>query len=109
MAIATRVIGDALVTAGVTLVHMTAQSTLVRQTSIARITRRCSGDSGWMSRKSEPVLAEDVGHLQRWSHAQKLSALTGYARSSSGLSVARTVFGRDTGVDLRGTHAAMTE
>ncbi len=49
----------------------------------------------WRQRVGEPkvvaVLAEDVGHLQRWSHAQKLEALTGYARSSSGLSVARTV------------------
>ena len=49
----------------------------------------------WRQRVREPkrsaVLAEDVGQLQRWSHGQKRSALTEYARSSSGLSVALTV------------------
>src|SRR6267143_322894 len=91
MTIATRVVGDAFVTTSVTLVHMTAEHAGTTDFNSAHHPPLL-----WRQRVGEPevgpVLAEDVVHLQRWSHAQKRSALTGYARSSSGLSVARTVF-----------------
>src|SRR3989442_14251315 len=90
MTIATRVVRDALVTARVTLVHMTAEHAGTTDFNSAHHPPLL-----WRQRMGEPeagpVPAEDVGHLQRWSHAQKRSAWTGYARRSSGLSVARTV------------------
>jgi len=68
MAIATRVVSDALVATRVALLNMSAQAggpTTLNGAHHATLL--------WRQRVCESeivtVLAEDVGHLQRWSHA----------------------------------------
>jgi hypothetical protein len=68
MTIATRVVSYALVATRIALLNMSAQAcgpTLLNGTHHATLL--------WRQRVREsevvPVLAEDVGHLQRWSHA----------------------------------------
>jgi hypothetical protein len=91
MAIAARVVSDALVAARITLLNMSAQAggpTTLNSTHHATLLWR------QLMRESEvmPVLAEDIGHLQRWSHAYDCSlSSTPMARNSSGLGAARTV------------------
>jgi len=90
MAITTGVVRDAPKATGVTLVDMTAE-----RGGAALLNGSHDATLLWRQRLPKAirstVLTEDVGQLQGWSHAQKRSALTGYARSSSGLLVARTV------------------
>jgi len=68
MTIATRVVSDALVATRVTLLNMSAQGCGSTALDSAHHTTLF-----WQQRVREsevvPVLAEDVGHLQRWSHA----------------------------------------
>jgi hypothetical protein len=68
MAIATRVVSDALVATRIALLDMSAQAggpTALNGAHHAPLL--------WQQRVRESeivtVLAEDVGHLQRWSHA----------------------------------------
>jgi hypothetical protein len=68
MAIAARVVSDALVATRIALLNMSAQAgstTLLNGTHHATLL--------WQQRVHESkvvtVLAEDIGHLKRWSHA----------------------------------------
>src|SRR5689334_10876430 len=91
MAITTRVVSDTLVATRITLLNMSAESggpTALNSAHHAPLL--------WRQRMREskvmPVLAEDVGHLQGWSHAYDgSSSSTPRARNSSGLGAARTV------------------
>src|SRR5438067_2324696 len=90
VAIATRVVRDALPTTGVTPVEMTAE-----HAGAARFNSAHHAPLLWRQRmrgaKRGPMLAADVGHLQRWPRHQWGASLSTWARSSSGLGVARTV------------------
>src|SRR5215216_6628022 len=89
MTIATRIVSDALVATGIALLNMSAQGcgpTTLKGAHHAPLL--------WQQRVLESevvtVLAEDIGHLQRWSHAYDCSSSTPRARNSSGLGAART-------------------
>jgi hypothetical protein len=68
MPIATRVVSDALVATRIALLNMSAQgcgaTALDGAHHATLLWRQCVRES-----EVVPVLAEDVGHLQRWSHA----------------------------------------
>jgi hypothetical protein len=89
MAIATRVVSDALVATRIALLNMSTQAGSPTALDGAHYAPLL-----WRQRVREsevvPVLAEDVGHLQRWSHAYDRSSSTLRARNSSGLGAART-------------------
>lgn len=89
--IATRVVRDAPEAARVAQIDMPAENacpTLLDGSHHAALF--------WHERVRQPevgtVLAEDVCYLECRSHAQARFDLTGFARNSNGLSVARTVF-----------------
>jgi len=88
--IAARVVRDAPQATRVTLIDMTAE-----HASAALFDSAHDATLLWRQRvrgaKGCSVLAEDVGHLERWSRHQRRAVVSAGARSSSGLGVACTV------------------